>query len=89
MTTTSSNYILTIFFAHFLPLCVDVVSGDQFSSEKEDTLVQTSYVLTQKGVGVTLLNEREREREREREGKQSIHSRERWKKSFSAKDTDE
>ena len=62
MTTTSSNYILTIFFAHFLPLCVDVVSGDQFSSEKEDTLVQTSYVLTQKGVGVTLLNERERER---------------------------
>ena len=68
---------------------MDVVSGDQFSSEKEDTLVQTSYVLTQKGVGVTLLNEREREREREREGKQSIHSRERWKKSFSAKDTDE
>ena len=66
---------------------MDVVSGDQFSSEKEDTLVQTSYVLTQKGVGVTLLNERERERERE--GKQSIHSRERWKKSFSAKDTDE
>ena len=72
---------------------MDVVSGDQFSSEKEDTLVQTSYVLTQKGLGVTLLNEREREREREkereREGKQSIHSRERWKKSFSAKDTDE
>ena len=46
---------------------MDVVSGDQFSSEKEDTLVQTSYVLTQKGLGVTLLNERERERERKRE----------------------